>query len=62
MRQMRHAEKDDQYVRSGMYGSFLSGGFAGHMYGVGRNLGRGHRAQRQVRTCGKRFNGTRPRR
>jgi hypothetical protein len=25
--------KDDQYVRSGMYGSFLSGGFAGHVYG-----------------------------
>lgn len=27
-------EKDDQYVRSGMYGSFLSGGFAGHVYGA----------------------------
>ena len=26
-------EKDDQYVRSGIYGSFLSGGFAGHIYG-----------------------------
>jgi hypothetical protein len=26
--------KDDQYVRSGMYGSFLSGGFAGHIYGA----------------------------
>jgi len=25
--------KDDQFVRSGMYGSFLSGGFAGHIYG-----------------------------
>jgi hypothetical protein len=25
--------KDDQYVRSGIYGSFLSGGFAGHIYG-----------------------------
>jgi hypothetical protein len=25
---------DDQYVRSGMYGSFLSGGFAGHIYGA----------------------------
>ncbi len=27
-------ETDDQYVRSGMYGSFLSGGFAGHIYGA----------------------------
>jgi hypothetical protein len=27
-------EKDDQYVRSAMYGSFLSGGFAGHIYGA----------------------------
>ena len=27
-------QKDDQYVRSGMYGSFLSGGFAGHIYGA----------------------------
>jgi hypothetical protein len=27
-------DKDDQYVRSGMYGSFLSGGFAGHIYGA----------------------------
>jgi hypothetical protein len=27
-------EQDDQYVRSGMYGSFLSGGFAGHVYGA----------------------------
>jgi hypothetical protein len=26
--------KDDQYVRSGMYGSFLSGGLAGHIYGA----------------------------
>jgi len=26
-------EKDDQFVRSGMYGSFLSGGLAGHIYG-----------------------------
>lgn len=26
--------EDDRYVRSGMYGSFLSGGFAGHIYGV----------------------------
>jgi hypothetical protein len=25
---------DDQYVRSSMYGSFLSGGFAGHVYGA----------------------------
>lgn len=25
---------DDQYVRSGMYGSFLSGGLAGHVYGA----------------------------
>ena len=28
-----NTEKDDQYVRSGMYGSFLSGGLAGHIYG-----------------------------
>ncbi len=27
-------EKDDLYVRSGIYGSFLSGGFAGHVYGA----------------------------
>jgi hypothetical protein len=27
-------EADDLYVRSGMYGSFLSGGFAGHIYGA----------------------------
>jgi len=27
-------ERDDQYVRSGAYGSFLSGGFAGHVYGA----------------------------
>lgn len=26
-------EADDLFVRSGMYGSFLSGGFAGHIYG-----------------------------
>jgi hypothetical protein len=26
--------KDDQFVRSSMYGSFLSGGFAGHVYGA----------------------------
>jgi hypothetical protein len=26
--------KDDQYVRSAMYGSFLSGGLAGHVYGA----------------------------
>ena len=26
-------ETDDLYVRSGIYGSFLSGGFAGHIYG-----------------------------
>lgn len=27
-------EKDDQFVRSSMYGNFLSGGFAGHVYGA----------------------------
>jgi hypothetical protein len=27
-------EKDDQFVRSAMYGSFLSGGLAGHVYGA----------------------------
>jgi hypothetical protein len=27
-------ERDAQFVRSGMYGSFLSGGFAGHVYGA----------------------------
>ena len=26
--------EDDRFVRSGMYGSFLSGGFAGHIYGA----------------------------
>jgi hypothetical protein len=28
------SEKDDQFVRSGMYGNFLSGGLAGHVYGA----------------------------
>ena len=28
-----NTEKDDQFVRSGMYGSLLSGGLAGHIYG-----------------------------
>ena len=27
-------DRDDQFVRSAMYGSFLSGGFAGHVYGA----------------------------
>ena len=27
-------EKDDQYVRSSMYGNFLSGGLGGHVYGA----------------------------
>jgi hypothetical protein len=27
-------EKDDQFVRSAIYGDFLSGGFAGHVYGA----------------------------
>src|SRR6185436_5149167 len=27
-------DKDDQFVRSSMYGSFLSGGLAGHVYGA----------------------------
>ena len=27
-------ERDDEYVRSAAYGSFLSGGFAGHVYGA----------------------------
>jgi hypothetical protein len=27
-------EKDDQFVRSSMYGSFLSGGLGGHVYGA----------------------------
>jgi hypothetical protein len=27
-------ERDDQFVRSSMYGSFLSGGLAGHVYGA----------------------------
>ena len=27
-------DKDDQFVRSGIYGSFLSGGLAGHVYGA----------------------------
>jgi hypothetical protein len=28
------SERDDAFVRSGMYGSFLSGGLAGHVYGA----------------------------
>ena len=28
------SDKDNQYVRSSMYGSFLSGGLAGHIYGA----------------------------
>jgi hypothetical protein len=27
-------EKDDQFVRSAMYGNFLSGGYGGHVYGA----------------------------
>src|SRR6185436_7531747 len=27
-------ERDNAFVRSGMYGSFLSGGLAGHVYGA----------------------------
>ena len=27
-------EKDDQFVRSAIYGNFLSGGFGGHVYGA----------------------------
>ena len=27
-------ERDDQFARSGLYGSFLSGGLAGHVYGA----------------------------
>jgi hypothetical protein len=27
------SDRDNQFVRSSMYGSFLSGGFAGHIYG-----------------------------
>ncbi len=27
-------DRDNEYVRSGMYGSFLSGGLAGHVYGA----------------------------
>jgi hypothetical protein len=27
-------ERDDAFCRSGLYGSFLSGGFAGHVYGA----------------------------
>ena len=29
-----HTPEADMYCRSGMYGSFLSGGFAGHIYGA----------------------------
>jgi hypothetical protein len=28
------SERDDAFVRSGIYGSFLSGGFSGHVYGA----------------------------
>ena len=28
------SDKDNAFVRSGMYGSFLSGGLAGHVYGA----------------------------
>ena len=28
------SERDNEFVRSGMYGSFLSGGLAGHVYGA----------------------------
>ena len=28
------SDRDDEFVRSGMYGSFLSGGLAGHVYGA----------------------------
>ncbi len=35
-------EKDDQFVRSAMYGTFLSGGLGGYRVWRGRDLGRGH--------------------
>ena len=34
VRAQPNTEKDDRYVRNGMYGSFLSGGFAGYIYGT----------------------------
>ena len=34
VRAMPNTEDDNRYVRSGIYGSFLSGGFAGYMYGA----------------------------
>jgi len=40
-------EADDRDVRSGIYGSFLSGGFGGHILRLGRHLGRGQRARVQ---------------
>jgi len=50
---------DDRDVRSGMYGSFLSGGFAGHIYGAG-GIGVRTSSPVPIRSCGGRFNGTRP--
>lgn len=34
VRAQPNTEQDDRYVRNGMYGSFLSGGFAGYIYGT----------------------------
>lgn len=34
LRAMPNTPEDDRYVRSGMYGSFLSGGLAGYIYGT----------------------------
>ena len=44
--------KDDQFVRSAMYGNFLSGGLAGHVYGAEGHLGSGYRARSSHKDVG----------
>ena len=47
------SEQDDHFVRSCMYGSFLSGGLAGHVYGAEGIWGVGHRACRADQDVGR---------
>ena len=52
-------EKDDQFVRSAMYGSFLSGGLAGHVYGAEGIWGADIEPAAPIK-CGTPFNGIPP--
>ena len=53
-------EKDDQFVRSAMYGCFLSGGLGRTRLRRRRHLGRGHRGPGARSRCGTPSSGTPP--